>query len=648
MIAVSLSVAILLFWLLVGAAVVTTLHRRRSLLQGLLLAPTVGIAATVLPIFCLNQLGLPVRTFGIPLTVALLAASLGLLWGQRPLGSSRRWRPLLRAYAPYLAVCLASILVTGWPMLRFGLDWVSYANNDMANYVLLAHRHLDHAYFDIPVADTLIEGTDYAQFYWVFVVIGERSGAQLLLAWIISMTGWTGLEVYMPFILAMNAALVSAAGALAYQSRQARLAALMTCILVSMSSLNSLGSLFQLSAQVGGVGLLVSSATLLLRPIGAMSPATAVRQGLLVAIVGSALLVFYPEVTPFLGLSFGLYVGILLLRRRQSLSFRSAAVTLGVAAGVGLVLVNLYAFTAISFLARQASTATQAKTTADIDQALFPYFLIPSGMANLWGFQPITYLTDEPWLTTSVILGALLLVTTTAMALVLAWRAQPTAVVTVVMLVLSAQLIKQGVGFGIFKLAMFAQPFLIGTLVAGWFLVSRRTALRVGPLMLVGALGLLGQISHVQGSLGINSGAFANASAARVNEQLRGIAQRVDPAADRQLVFDTSLVVGAKLASVYTRGSNTHFSSAYFFPRYGNVPVIPFAGPEIPTALDRINSALRSAQIKKTFPGITVTKLPMPRTRSTGPRSPSTPSVSTIAVGQPATIWCGASAPNRS
>ena len=602
MIAFTLTVVLFFFWLVVGSAVVAALSTRRSVLQGLLLAPAVGIAMTVLPIFLLNQLGLPVRTFGIPLTVVLLAASLGVLWSRRPLWSARRCLPLLRVYLPYFAVFVASILLTGWPMLRFGLDWVSYANDDMANYVLLAHRHLDHAYFDIPTNDALLQGTDYAQFYWIFVVIGERSGAQLILAWVISMTGWTGLQVYMPFILAMNAGLVSAAAALAYQSGRAKLAAFMTAILLAMSSLNSLGALFQLSAQVGGVALLVSAATLLLRPIGPMSLVAAVRHGLLVAIVGSALLVFYPEVTPFLGLSFGLYVLVVLLRRRSTVSFRSASVALGVAAGVGLAVVNLYAFTAINFLARQAVTATRPKTEVDIDQALFPYFLIPSGLANLWGFQPITYLTGEPWLSMSVIVGALLLVAVTAAALVLAWRAQPAAIVTVVMLLLSAQLVRQGVGFGLFKLAMFAQPFLLGVLVAGWFLVTRRTPMRVGPLILVGMLGLVGQSVHVQGSLGLKSGAFADASAAGVNEEFRQLAQRIDAGSDPQLVFDTSLVVAAKLASVYTRGISTHFPSAYFFPRYGEVPVIPFAGPEVPGALDRVNNALKGAQIKKTFP----------------------------------------------
>src|SRR5688572_30389607 len=117
------------------------------MLQGLLLAPAVGVAATLLPIFVLNQLGVPVATFSLPLTAVLLAASLGMLWWRRPLESVRRYLPGLRLYLPYLAVFVASMLLTGWPMLEYGLNWVSFANDDMANYVLLAHRHAEQGYF---------------------------------------------------------------------------------------------------------------------------------------------------------------------------------------------------------------------------------------------------------------------------------------------------------------------------------------------------------------------------------------------------------------------------------------------------------------------------------------------------------------------
>src|SRR3712207_7387838 len=48
------------------------------------------------------------------------------------------------------------------------------------------------------------------------------------------------------------------------------LAALLTCILLALSALNSFGTLYQLIAQVAGLGLLAACATLLMCPLASM------------------------------------------------------------------------------------------------------------------------------------------------------------------------------------------------------------------------------------------------------------------------------------------------------------------------------------------------------------------------------------------
>ena len=48
-------------------------------------------------------------------------------------------------------------------------------------------------------------------------------------------------------------------------------------------------------------------------------------------------------------------------------------------------------------------------TPGSISSLLFPYFLIPSGLANLWGFQPIAAVATHPAIDVYIVLGACLL-----------------------------------------------------------------------------------------------------------------------------------------------------------------------------------------------------------------------------------------------
>src|SRR5262249_1708410 len=153
-----------------------------------------------------------------------------------------------------------ALILTGWPMLEFGFAWFSYANDDMANYVLDAERMTRTGFLNIPDRSTFLEGLDYTQSYWFLAVDGHRPGSQLLLAWVISLTGKPGFEIFMPVILAFHLVLISAAGALVCQSRRLRLPAIITCLMLSLSTQNSTGVLYQLIAQVGGLGMLAGAA----------------------------------------------------------------------------------------------------------------------------------------------------------------------------------------------------------------------------------------------------------------------------------------------------------------------------------------------------------------------------------------------------
>jgi len=461
--AFGLSVALFLFWSLLGWAALAALHSRRNLLHNLLLAPAVGVAATLLPVFWLNRLGLPVRYAGPLVTILLLAAAIFLLYRFRT--------PLpLRRLLPFAAVLLVALLLAGHPLLRFGFDWVSYGSDDMANYVLAAHRFHDYGFFALPDGDALLHNRDTSLYYWfMHAVIGDRPGSELLLAWLMSLTRLNGLQVFMPLILALHLALVAAAGALAGRSPRARTAALLTCFLVACSSLTTLGVVYQLIAQTFGLALLCAAGALILPPLPVRRGPW--RYGLLGATVLSALLVVYPEVVPFLALAFVLSATIQTLRRRLALpTLLWPLTTLSLFC---VLFLNRYLLTALVFIQK----AIGKIQPADLRYSLFPFYLLPSGLANLWGFLALSQTTfAEPWLSLAIAAGALLLILAAAAAAWQTWLGQPIAALATVLLAATILFFVRRNDFGLFKVTMFLQPFVLGVLVTAWLRLAGRRA----------------------------------------------------------------------------------------------------------------------------------------------------------------------------
>ena len=592
LVAFGLSITLFIFWGVVGYAVLAALHSQRNLLQNMLLAPVVGLATTLLFVFWLNRAGLPAMQFAALLTAGLFLASVVLIWRIHPIIPIRR-------YLPFAGVLLLALFLTGRPMLEFNFNWLSYSNDDMANYVLAAMRIIQHGFFDIPNEAQLVNGSDYSQTYWFFN-LGVRSGSEMMNAWTASLTGLTPDKIFMPLILALHLTLISAAGALVYRARRFRLAALLTCLLLSLSALTSLGTLYQLISQVGGLALLVGCAAVLLRPFGGMRARAAARHGALVAILTSALFVMYPEVAPFLILSFGLYTLIGVIRRR--LEIRPLLIALGIASVSIVALLNSYTVTAIYFLIGQVSSGIAA---ADVQILLFPYYLIPSGLADLWGLQSIVALSPEPWLSISIVLGGLLLLAAAVAAIWQSWGSQPAAVITVVMLGLSVRLFAQRSDFGLFKLAMFVQPFILGTLVTAWLGLVKRPQWRVFPLLLLALSGLFAQADYVERSRGEMSGVggglveIPGASIWHINDEFHQLVTATNPMA---VVADTPNVVLAKFQALYLRGTDTTFPAQdVFYNIAGADPGLQLLNPNIPIAAQVLRDARRQRFLNAHF-----------------------------------------------
>ncbi len=467
-----LSAALFVYFWVVGYVIVFVLYTRRDLVRSALLAPAVGIVATIYPIYVLSWLGFPVGTFAHALTGATIVfAIMGWAW----------WRPLLPGarLLPYIFIVIFAFGAVGWPLLTLGLGWLGAVNPDMANYVLDALRLVDQPFIHLPAQDVWLRQSDWAAYFAVFPAFGVRSASDLLLAWVIALTGENGAMVFMSLMVVLHVSLIFAATALI--STPHRLARVLAATLMSSAAMISLGVVLQLLGQVLGLLLLTLGCAFYLGPFYRMGWNALVRFGVLASAVLSLLVLSYPEALPFLALSFIVYhsIGARDIRPFVARGFL-ALFAIGTLA---IVLIAPDAIAVLAFMFRQAQASIDVMRLAE----LFPFFLVPSGLATLWGFQPF-YAGGGALLPLGILCGAGLTIFALISAVRLARRREPAAVVTIVMAALGIILFMYSSGFGTFKLAMYVQPFLLTTTVLSSCLLLRISTKRTPRALLVTAV----------------------------------------------------------------------------------------------------------------------------------------------------------------
>ena len=548
----ALSLAIFFFWGILGYGLLGLLRSQRNVGQNLLLAPAVGVCVVLLPTFWLSWFGLPVARFGLALTAALAVAGPAALWWRRPVFPTRRFF----RFAPPL--CAAWVL-TGWPLARNGFSWLSYANDDMINYCLLAERLLHHGLVEAPAAGELARVSDLSLYSWFLEIAVARAGSELLLAWTASMIPKSLPELFMPVIMALHLVLVSWAGALVYQRSWRRGAAATVCWLMALSALTTLGTLSQLIAQVAGIALGGSLVVVAWDLPRELRPAVFAARALLLGIVGSAFLLTYPEFAPFVGFALACRLGFI---ASQSPAVLVSQIAMYSTAGiVGLFLLAPYATRLLPFFLLQLKSGAGDSATE-----IFPYFLIPSGLGNLWGFLPIGGGSADPWLSTAIILGGVLLLVTFALTLRLLRRGDAAPSVLLSMFLLGLFLFHRESGFGLFKLAMFAQPFLLGTLVLSstGYRRGRRGGRTVFILACVALPAVSTQLFYVRASLDARLG---RAEVRHQTETLNEL-RRLGTLRAATIEVDSPSIVLTKLQGFYTRGVSQRLISqgAIFLP----------------------------------------------------------------------------------
>ncbi|MEI6106022.1 MAG: hypothetical protein WCR49_03320 [Opitutae bacterium] len=566
MLAILFVLVLFVFFTLVGQAVISLLRPRMGVLWSWFVSPTVGLALLIVVMTRLNIWGLPVKAFGPWLALAMAVFAGLVFWWRRPY---LPWRQLRW----FLLPALFFVVYAGWPMLRYGFNWISYGNDDMANYCLAADRFLHHGYYDLP-AQTDLEGRDYTQQYWFMHGLQQiRPGSELTLSFASSVSGLNPHEVFMPVIIVFSLMQIFALGAIAvYRGRHRKIALLAFCLFAT-SPLFGLGTLYQLIAQVGGIAILLTACAVLLttRAVGWRRIALA---GLITACLG----IFYPEVAPFVVFSIMLY-GLHLSYTDVVAGKRFVLVVLGTAILTFLLLgTSTYQF--INTLVMQSVGSAGLGAMAEInDQSgglvLFPWTLVPSFVPMLFGLHAFGIVGVDPLISLQIAVGGLFLVYFVWAAFTQAWRHEPAGYIALIMTALGFFLFFKGQDFGLFKLGMFAQPVITLLIAHGFWALLQSNWRRTGRWTLIVYV-LCTVPSHLYysyASLGNYGGGLSEV----VGASAYGVAFTPPKNVKFDAIeSDISNVVSAKMLSQYTKGIDTRFLSRSYMDNIANIAVLTF------------------------------------------------------------------------
>jgi hypothetical protein len=569
-----LVIGIFAYWSVLGFSLVSALNTRTNLLRNALLSPIFGAAANLLVVMWVNVAGMPLKRASIPITALLLTGAVLWLVRSRPVLPAKR-------LVPFLGVLMLAALLTGYPLLRYGFDWVSFGNDDMANYSLGATYLSNYGFFSQPSLGTILQDKDISTITgWFYLVgSGERPGIEFTNAWAASTFRLNSHQTYMPMMIALHLVLISTAGALFLQRRKYRFVAVLACFWMACSALLTLGTVYQLMAQVFGIALLAGACVMLCENFRPASRRMSLGRIALSSVMFGSLLVVYPEVLAFFFVTAFLYHSLALFRKQES--WGAAVQIFSSVALISVLLVNV-------LLIGTASTAfhrlLSSKGAGPLDHTplaniIFPFYLVPAGMAHLWGFFPIGQTYTVFSLGLGIIVGALLLLATCAAAVYYAWQGNTVAIMCLVMAGVGVRCFTAGADFGLYKVAMYVQPFLIGTAVLGWCGIAAywekkkafrrwQTAVLLIPIALVVGSGLNAQFFYTQRSLGLSGGGFVEVP--RVSDShLVSQLLRMTPTINTQTtISDTHNVVLAKFEGNYPMSGSLFFTAYDFMSRF--------------------------------------------------------------------------------
>jgi len=357
--------------------------------------------------------------------------------------------------------------------------------------------------------------------------------------------------------MAFRLALIAASGALVYRALKSKTAALYGSGLVAASALTGLGAVLQLLGQVSGLSLLITMIVLWLRAFRGPALGLMWRHGIISGVVMSGLMITYPEALPFFGASAIAYVVWALVRRPACRTWQVLAPSFA----TGLVVVALlrdFVEPVLTFLRLQSKAGLDAHAKVQLEEGLYSFYLLPSGAADLWGLHSVFHASREPWSSIAILLGMVLTLFAFAATIRQVVRGKSLAFVALIMFCLSGLLFYQRNAFPLYKMAMYIQPFMLGTVATFVLRQNFRPAWRFGSLLCLGAAGLISHWDYVDSSFSLRSFTeIPNSTREGVVRQLGEVTERLAPG--QRLVCDFSNRTLIRFALIQLRGHPTNF-----------------------------------------------------------------------------------------
>lgn len=462
-------------WSLLGAATLAWVGEKDRVRQAML-GPVTGFALVAWFVSTLSMMGATIESAAWPLITTALAILALAFWRLEHFN----WRSLAWIVGVTAVTTVVSLALVGRELLEVGGSWQGLMNEDAATNSLAAQYFIQHPFYDVVDARAVAVGLDYSVLSTsIYVALGHRFADVMMLGLSAVLTGSHPDQVYMAHALLVRVALILVCASLVYVARRNLLDALIAVVVLSVSSIGAYNYLNQLISQTGGIALLVLIMVLWTRMLDIERDKTErKRTVLLFAIVSAALLRYYPEVAPLLGLAM-LVCAIVAAPRYDAAQARwmlSAAVL------AGLILVAASNLSIPSTIAHVLNTLGIGNGPVVQSKGLMDYAFTPDVFPLLFGFIRFREVVADPWATLYVT-GSCLLAMSSLCAI---WKHRTTyaalfAIVASLCITFGFLWFK-GEEFGTFKAMLFLQPFVC---VASTVVLAKAASRRATVLVLI-------------------------------------------------------------------------------------------------------------------------------------------------------------------
>lgn len=533
---------LILIWWLIGTAFLATSEDTAKSRFWIFLAPSLGLSIHVIALFTLSRVGMPMSEAALPVLSVLIGLASLIL-------SLRFSRWFSRDSCVYLSLIFLCAVPVAIPLALFGFEWLAFLNGDFAYYSLSAKRFLEYGYSELPAIGLAGSDRDRSLETWRLVnEIGHRAGIDILLASFIAITRLTAHQIFMPLLVALHAIAAVSSGALTFRATGRPAPAFITAALVSLSPMFSLQVTMQLMAQCAGLVFFIAFCAAYPKLQDAYKTHSVVAATFLVC----GVMIAYSEILPFIFL-YVLTTELFFLARRGRLAgFYARTKILGVLLISVLLLLSSYAFDAARFvvIVFKGSSSSGAMSSMD-GLSLFPYVNLPGYPAVIFGWASLPGTSNF----ILILIGILFLFSILFLISTRVFMEDPAGFVCMIFVIIGAFLFLRGNDFGVFKISMFSQPFIISAVVSGLSLIVANQAIVVGIFFLY-AVSIVPALSRnlERVSLDDRQAIFPFASSKEIGRQLRELDSYAKQVRPKALVATTLSRELAMIQAYYFTG----------------------------------------------------------------------------------------------